>query len=195
MNLDLHEIAKDIYFFCAEHNILLKVIWIPRELNQDADDLSKDLDLDDWGVSTKIFNLVQNRINKTFTLDAFADSDTAKCKLFYSKYWCIGSAGVDGLEYDWEGHICWLVPPIKLISRTISHLKRCRGYGVIIVPSWRSAAFWPSIHNGGGFRYGIRVMLEFRKPSCFFISGIDANDMFTERAFCSDVLILELNFK
>ena len=164
-------------------------------MNQIADDLSKDLDLDDWGVSEKIFHLVQKRINILFTLDAFADTATAKCRQFYSKFWCLGSSGVDGLEYNWGGQICWLVPPISLISRAIQHLKRCRGYGVIIVPGWRSSAFWPSIHGDCGFKTGIKLILEFRRPSRFFVAGLDANDMFTHQAFGSDVLILELNFK
>ena len=106
----------------------------------------------------------------------------------------MGSSGVDSFEYNWHEHVCWLVPPIALISRTVQHLRRCHGYGVLVIPVWRSAVYWPIIHNGFSFKSGIKVLLEFRKPSKFFVAGKDANDMFTERAFCSDVLILELNF-
>jgi hypothetical protein len=88
-----------------------------------------------------------------------------------------------------------MVPPIRLVSRSILHLKRSKARGVLIIPAWRSAAFWPCVHDGFSYIRGISGLLEFRKPSKFFVAGMDANDMFSGAAFCSDVLILALDFR
>jgi hypothetical protein len=194
MNLELHQLAKELFFLCSKNNISLKLTWIPREDNQIADDLSKEKDFDDWAIEPCVFKLVQNRFGHKFTLDPFADSVSNKCRKFDSKFWCARSSGVDGLEHNWHSEIVWMVPPIRLVSRGILHLRRSKARGVLIIPVWKSAAFWPCVHDGYSYRSGISVLLEFRKPSKFFVAGMDANDMFSGAAFCSNVVILALDF-
>jgi hypothetical protein len=173
----------------------LKLVWIPREDNQLADDLSREKDFDDWSIDPSVFKLVQSRFGRNFTLDAFADCFSNKCEKFFARFWCAGAAGVDGLEQNWQSEVVWLVPPIRLVARAVLHLERCRAIGVLIVPKWRSAAFWPSVHDGDSYRQGISVLLEFRRPAHFFVAGPDSNDLFSGKAFCSDVVVLAIDFR
>ena len=87
-----------------------------------------------------------------------------------------------------------MVPPISLIAQNIKHARYCNASGVLIVPEWKSATFWPMIHSGYKFRDGIRPLLEFRAPKNFFISGPGSNDVFTEKAFAGTVWVLVFKF-
>ena len=40
----LNVVAKRLFWFCMEHQIILHINWVPRELNQQADDVSKLID-------------------------------------------------------------------------------------------------------------------------------------------------------
>ena len=77
--------------------------------------------------------------------DRFADFDNARCSLFNSRYYCPGSDGVDAFTKDWSLHFNWLVPPLHLIIRTVKYLELCKAKGILVIPLWRSAHFWPFI--------------------------------------------------
>ena len=59
--LELQSIALDIFSVCLLNNISLFPHWIPRDMNETADFVSKLVDYDDWFVSHEFFK----------TLDAF----------------------------------------------------------------------------------------------------------------------------
>jgi hypothetical protein len=138
----LHQIVLDIFSFCFQNHITLQVEWIPRELNQLADTVSRVVDYDDWQVTSEFFQNI-NYLYGGFTADCFASSHTRKCKKYYSKFWCPGSCGVDAFNFDWSQDNNWLVPPFHLISRTIFYLENCKARGILVVPEWKLAAFWP----------------------------------------------------
>ena len=94
--------------------ISLQVQWIPREDNAEADALSREIDLDDWGVSQDFFNEI-DRIWGPHTVDRFADNSNAKLSRFNSKFWCAGTSQVDAFSVSWQMENNWLVPPISLI--------------------------------------------------------------------------------
>ena len=52
---DLQSIAWDINQVCEQHNIVMCPEWIPRDENQEADDLSRCGDSDDWYDSNEVF--------------------------------------------------------------------------------------------------------------------------------------------
>ena len=54
----LHQIALHIFQICTQNDILLKTTWIPRELNQHADRLSKMTDTNDWSIDQETFNYI-----------------------------------------------------------------------------------------------------------------------------------------
>ena len=55
----LQKIAVDIFDTCKTNKILLKAKWVPREVNELADYLSKNYDYDDWSISAHIFNVIR----------------------------------------------------------------------------------------------------------------------------------------
>lgn len=57
-NPKLHSEAVAIYTLCGQHSICLEPEWIPRELNTEADSLSRRVDYDDYMLNPDIFAAV-----------------------------------------------------------------------------------------------------------------------------------------
>ena len=54
-NSELHSIAFEIFDFCKKNSVEMRVQWIPRAFNSEADLLSKHVELDDWEMSSEFF--------------------------------------------------------------------------------------------------------------------------------------------
>ena len=61
MHFELHLLASDIFSFCYNHGINLEIDWVPRSLNDKADNLSKIFDYDGWEIVPEIFQLLDSR--------------------------------------------------------------------------------------------------------------------------------------
>ena len=53
------------------------------------------------------------------------------------------------------------MPPVYLIGRTIFHLEACGARGVLVVPYWPLAVFWPIVFPLSGNRASIVQCIEF----------------------------------
>ncbi len=95
----LNDIAKQLFWFCLEHRIVLHINWVPRELNQLANDASKLLDSSDWQLHPEMFAFLDGRWGP-HSVDLFASSKNAHCARYFSRYWCLGSQGVDAFSHD-----------------------------------------------------------------------------------------------
>ena len=71
MHFELHLLAAEIFSFCYNHSINLEIDWVPRSLNDKADNLSKIVDYDDWEIVPEIFQLLDSRWGP-HTVDCFA---------------------------------------------------------------------------------------------------------------------------
>ena len=79
----------------SNHDIRIKVIWIPREQNRGADTTSKKvelerLDLEDYTLSSRAFKLLTSRYG-IFEVDMFANAVNTKCPQFIGRHADIGS--------------------------------------------------------------------------------------------------------
>ena len=136
----LQKIALEIFELCLKNDITLHSSWIPRELNVTAD--SKFYDSDNWSIDNETFEYIQQNFDR-FTVDRFADNHNTKLPVFNSKYHCPGSASVNAFTTDWSLDFNWLCPPIKLVGKTISHMRFCKSQAVLFVPEWKSSFYWP----------------------------------------------------
>ena len=144
----LQELALNIYNICIIYSINLYPAWIPREQNKIADTISKEKDSDNWGIDTETFQHIQS-VYGCFSVDRFADNNNKKVENFNSKYFCPGSKTVNAFSTSWKNDFNWLCPPINLIGKTIKYLKMCNGKGVLFVPIWKSAYYWPLLTSNG----------------------------------------------
>ena len=162
----LHCLAERIFNLCEEYNVHLRPRWIPREWNAEADALSKDYDYDNWEVSERVFNCISERWGP-FTVDRFASNQNAKLRRFNSKHFCQGTEHIDALSIDWQGENNYVVPPVFLVPKVVLHIRSSACQGVLFVPRWPSAAFWPLlIDEAGHFRDFVVDYLEFNNRNC-----------------------------
>lgn len=84
-----------------------------------ADEWSRQSDCDDWGIQSWVFH----------------------------KLGCPGRAGIDAFKFSWRSEFCWWVPPPHLITKVIRKIETETARGVLIIPEWKSSAFWPKIEQ------------------------------------------------
>ena len=140
--LELQSIALDIFSVCLHNNISLFPHWIPRDMNETADFVSKLVDCDDWFVSHEFFKML-DALWGPHSADRFANNQNTKLSRFNSLFWTSNCKAVDAFSQNWADKNNWLVPPIFLISTVIRHLLTCKTRGTLVVPAWPSAPFWP----------------------------------------------------
>ncbi|VDH95207.1 Hypothetical predicted protein [Mytilus galloprovincialis] len=193
MKSPLQCLAFSIFNTCLLFNIDLSVAWVPRLQNCTADFVSKFFDFDDWGIHQRIFRYF-DKLWGPFTCDLFASSNNYKVAKYYSLFWTPGTSGVDAFAHNWALENSWIVPPVHLINRTIRYLIFCRAKGVLIVPKWISASYWPSIVDmNGKYLSCIVDYVEYKYPTNFFTPGSDKSSIFATQTFQSSVLVLRFD--
>ena len=81
-----------------------------------------------------------------FCLDLFTSPFSYLFKLFCSRFLCKDTAAVDAFTIDWSSLTNgFFHPPVGLVTRVLKHAQYVKAKGVLIVPVWESADFWPVI--------------------------------------------------
>lgn len=141
---ELHSIALDIFHYCQDNKITLSPEWVPRNLNTQADVISKITDFDDWTTTPEFFVYI-NRLWGPHTIDRFANHKNTHLARFNSRYLVPGTETVDAFSVIWVGENNWLVPPVYCVTQVILHLLASRATGSLVVPYWPSSPFWPCL--------------------------------------------------
>jgi hypothetical protein len=78
---------------------------------------------------------------------------------FFSLTACPNTLGIDAFRFYWgKPNICWIFPPVPLISKSINHLRLCSGTGLLIVPQWKNYSFYPMLTEiDNKFVKGVKV--------------------------------------
>ena len=144
----IQNLALDIFALRLRNDIKLIPCWIPREENELADEISKFRDTDDWGIDLESFDYIQNKFGR-LDVDRFADTNNAKLARFDARFHCPGCETVNTFTASWSNDFNWWCPPISLIADTLKHARLCHASGVLLIPEWPSAYFWPLLTSNG----------------------------------------------
>ena len=166
----LHDEVLKIFNMCVEHQIKLEPEWVPREKNTIADCISRIVDYDDWQLVPEVFSWLNGQFGP-FSVDRFASQYNTQLPRFNSRYVCPNSEAIDAFTVDWGEENNWLCPPPSLIVRVLRHARQCRAHGMIVIPCWPSAPFWPLVCSGS--RYASFVLAAIELGTCMnvFIPG------------------------
>lgn len=144
----LADLAKAIFWLCLRLGVALQVVWVPRDRNQAADEISKSGDKDDWQLNPRFFAPLQTRWG-VFDVDRFATHLNHLVPVFFSRYFCPGCAGVDSFSVSWTGLNNWCNPPFALIGRVIRKLRADQAVASVVVPLWPGRPWWPLVAPDG----------------------------------------------
>ncbi len=193
MKRDLQKLSIDIANRCKDLDVVLQVQWVPREHNVEADLISREMDLDDWGVSNEFFHRI-DCLWGPHTVDRFADNLNCKISRFNSKYWCPNTSQVDAFSVSWENENNWLVPPIVLICQAIKHVGVSKALATLVVPAWPSSPFWPLLFSRNSvFSRMVVCSKTFQITGNIFVQGRNKNSIFGSKKFRNDVICLRLD--
>ena len=110
-----------------------------------ADDLSKNFDTSEYKLSRNDFGMLSQKFGP-FCLDLFASPSSYLFKPFCSRFLCKEAVAVDAFTIDWSSLTNgFFHPPVGLVTRVLKHAQYVKAEGVLIVPVWESADFWPVI--------------------------------------------------
>ena len=192
MKYELHRIAMDVFFLCITNGISLEIEWIPRTENEAADAVSREaavVDTDDWSITKNFFNILNNRWGP-LTIDCFANDYNAKMNRYYSLFHAPGCAGIDAFSYNWASENCLLVPPVCVVGNVLRHLKLCKSKGVLVVPYWPSAAYWPLLLKDF---HSYIVDFLIVKGNVVLEHGYNTNSLLGSKEFLGKMLAIHLD--
>ena len=90
----------------------------------------------------------------------------------------------------------WWCPPMFLIPRVLRHAQNCHCRGIIILPHWPSAPFWPLIcPTGNTFAPFVHDWWDLPLSEHLFLSGRGGSGFFSNSMPTSRVLALLLDFQ
>jgi hypothetical protein len=171
----IHTLLVKLFWLCLDYKIGWDIVWLPRELNQHADDLSKFVDLDDWGLSRRSWNIVQDRFkgfNCIFTCDRFAAEDNRLLQCFCALYYSPGVWFVDCFSRSWGLGFSWWNPNPREVPRVLAKVRKDRARGGLLVPLWLGSWWWMKLcPDGRHFGDLVRGWFELERSTNLFIRG------------------------
>ena len=102
---------------------------------------------DDWAIDRRSF--LSLTAGASISVDLFAHMTNKKHDRFFSLGLFPGSAGLDAFAQSWLQENAWCCPPVSLIIPAIRKICSTRMTANLVVPVWRSAAFWPFLFPDG----------------------------------------------
>lgn len=190
---DLQALALEIFSWVRKYAIQFTALWIPRHLNETADDMSRFLDVDDWSLVSPFFDLL-NVLWGPHTVDCFSSDRTAQLPRFFSRFACPGAEVIDAFTVNWSGENCWLVPPPRLIPLVIRHLRLCSTVGTLIVPYWCSSPFWPLLFANLQPRDFVVKYLMFPNAARYICPGPQSHSIFHPDMFRGSLIAVRICF-
>ena len=114
-----------------------------------ADEGSRLMDQDDWGIDEESFQRLQRALLQT-EIDAFASPMNARHSVFYSEFKHANNAAIDAFTVSWDNKALFLCPPVKDIPATLRKMKQATGLrAILVLPRWTSSPMWALVFPDG----------------------------------------------
>jgi hypothetical protein len=170
-DLATHKLLVELFWLCAWNQIKWDLRWVPRELNQLSDQLSKGADKDDWVLNPHHWAVVSARLGP-FDCDRFASESTALLPRFCSLFWSPHVWYVDCYSRSWADMKSWWHPNPKEVGKVLEKAIAEGAEGALLLPVWRGAVWWPRLcPDGRHFGPWVTGWLELPMSADLFLRG------------------------
>jgi ribonuclease HI len=151
------EVVKEIFWFSTHHNVVLSAVWVPRQDNATADEISKWVDRSDFQFAPECFAHLHEAWGP-FSVDLFANANSAQLPTYFSRFYTPTSSGVDAFSQRWLGH-CWAFPPFGLLNRFWRQVTSCGPVEItVVVPYWPTSSWWDRVQPYPGVTFASYVV-------------------------------------
>ena len=132
------ELLRKLWFVCNTNNIDLRPQYIRSSANVWADQLSRDLDLEDWRLNPEEFRRKDSEWGGAtgHTVDRFASMTSAQLRRYYSLHRDPHCEGTHSLRHDWSGEMNWVNPPWELLPQVAQKLREEGATATVVAPYW-----------------------------------------------------------
>lgn len=149
---ECNDVAKEIWAFCEENNLMITAQHIPGVDNVLADFRSRNFsDSLEWTLKSRHFNRICQRLGVP-SVDLFATRLNAKCEKFVSWQPDPEAWKFDAFSFHWgQGLLYYAFPPFSLIARVLQKLENDqrqekrgpKAQLILVTPNWPSQPFYP----------------------------------------------------
>ena len=102
---------------------------------------------------------------------------------------------MDAFIYDWSQYFGLYVSPIILVSRVLKKMENCKAKGILVLPEWRSAYFWPLLcANDREVKPFILDWMYLPTEKCFYTPCKNGIGIFGTEDLKFNMLALYVNF-
>ena len=169
----LHALLVKVFWLCAAYGIKWEIVWVPREWNQIADDISKWHDPDDWCLNPHHWAVVCARFGP-FDCGCFVSSVIALVSCYCDVNWCPGVWYVDCFTRSWSAGARWRNPNPKDVDRVLLKVLRDGVLGSLLSPVWPSSWWWRRLcPDGRHFDAFVTDWLELPRQYLFVVGEGD----------------------
>ena len=144
-SLECNSIAKDIWDWAIDKDIWLSAAHIPGSSNIDADQLSRNLNLDlEWMLSAPIFQRIVALFGKP-DIDLFASRLNAQVEDYVSWKPHPMAKFVDAFTIDWSQFFFYAYPPFCLVSTCVQKIIHDHASGILAIPLWTTQPYFTAV--------------------------------------------------
>jgi ribonuclease HI len=143
-SVQCNEVANRIWHWCKDRHIWLSISHIAGKDNVEADESSRLFnDRTEWQLNPKIFQKLRDGLFDS-KIDLFASRFNYQMKPYISWGPDPESIAVNAFSVNWaEWHSVYAFCPFSLILRTLNKWQTDGVDGLLIVPLWPTAAWFP----------------------------------------------------
>ena len=191
--MELQALTLSIFRVCASSGISFEMKWIPRDLNYEADFLSKIIDFDDYSIKTTWLIVGGGHIQWIGLRVVITPNVPVLILHFFQPY----AEAVDTFTQNWEWENNWVHPPVSQIGKVITHMAVCKAEGTLVIPMWKSSYFSVLLCEDG--KHWNTFLEDWRllpNITHLFIRGKAKNNLFASKQNLPfRVVALRMNFK
>ena len=141
-----NDIVFRIWTWCQSKNVWITISFLPGILNVNADKLSRKFDdRTEWMLNPKCFDKICKYFG-TPQVDLFASRLNCQMKPFVSWRPDPEAVAIDAFSINWsKWEFVYAFPPFNLITGVLKKWRDDGAKGVIIVPCWETAPWYPML--------------------------------------------------
>lgn len=140
-----NDLAFKVWSWCREQSVWISVVYIPGVDNIIADAESRKTNDDtEWKLDPIVFQKLTEKWDP-FEIDLFASRLNYQLKPFVSWRPDPESTFCDAFSLPWDSWFIYAFPPFSIIQRVLLKWKGDQAEGVMIVPHWPTAFWYPQL--------------------------------------------------